>query len=74
MIQDIAKRNAHTLTFWQHHGDKATEDAFNVSVRTLYRWQAAVDKTGGRLEKPSESPTKDGTAAHHTKSNGTSYP
>jgi transposase InsO family protein len=50
MVQDTAKRRARALTFWQRHGDKATEDAFNVSVRTLYRWQAALDKADGRLE------------------------
>ena len=38
---------AHALTFWQRHGGKATEDAFSVSVRTLYRWQTALDKAGG---------------------------
>lgn len=50
MIQNIAKRRARALTFWEKYGDKATEDAFNVSVRTLYRWQAILSKSNGRLE------------------------
>lgn len=50
MISEIAKRRARALTFWQRHGDKATEDAFGVSARTLYRWQDLLDKAGGRLE------------------------
>ncbi len=37
------------LKFWGEHGQKATEDAFNVSRRTLYRWQAALKQSHGKL-------------------------
>ena len=38
------------LGFWEKHGAKAVDDAFGVSERTLFRWQAALEKNGGRLE------------------------
>lgn len=50
MVTQQAKRRVCALTFWYKHGDAATADAFGVSVRTLYRWQAAVRKSGGRVE------------------------
>jgi putative transposase len=50
MIQEIAQRRAATLTFWQKYGDQATKEAFGVSRATLYRWQAKLQETKGRLE------------------------
>ena len=38
------------MEFWQEHGEEAVHDAFGVSRRTLYRWQAALGKTGGQLQ------------------------
>jgi len=43
------ERRAKALTFWQHHGLQATIDAFNVSRRTLYRWQKVLKKDMGKL-------------------------
>ena len=36
------------LRFWEHHGLSATEEAFGVSRRTLYAWQAQLRAGGGR--------------------------
>lgn len=38
------------LAFWERHGNEATREAFAVSRRTLFRWQAALRKHAGRLE------------------------
>src|SRR3989344_5630421 len=50
MIQDIAQQRAATLTFWQKYGDQATKEAFGVSRATLFRWQAKLKETKGKLE------------------------
>lgn len=44
------RRRARILDFWNVHGDKAARDAFDVSRPTLYRWQQALKKSGGRLD------------------------
>lgn len=38
------------LGFWNEHGAKATNDAFGVSKRTLFRWQAALAERQGHLD------------------------
>ncbi len=43
------ERRVKILDFWKEHGTKAAEDAFGVSERTLYRWQAELAKNGGNL-------------------------
>lgn len=43
-------RRVKILDFWKEHGMKAAMDAFNVSDRTLFRWQAALVKAQGHLE------------------------
>jgi transposase InsO family protein len=43
-------RRVKILGFWEEHGEKATEDAFGVSRRTLFRWQEALGKNDGHLE------------------------
>jgi len=43
-------RRVKILGFWKEHGTRATVDAFGVSKRTLFRWQSALGKSGGRLE------------------------
>ena len=50
MITEQALKRCRILAFWEKHGDEATTEAFGVSRRTLYRWQAALHKTGGKLE------------------------
>jgi transposase InsO family protein len=35
------------LTFWIKHGLEATQEAFGVSRRTLYRWQKRLNDQGG---------------------------
>ena len=42
-------RRVKVLTFWQTHGTKATKDAYGVSRRTLYRWQATLNKANGNV-------------------------
>lgn len=43
------ERRVKILGFWDEHGTKATEDAFDVSERTLFRWQAALAREHGHL-------------------------
>ncbi len=43
------ERRIKVLDFWKEHGEKATRDAFNVSPRTLYRWQRALSQSQGKL-------------------------
>lgn len=50
MITQEAKRRARALTFREKYGDNAAAEAFNVSVRTLYRWQASLRNADGKLE------------------------
>lgn len=50
MITKKAEERARILTFWQKHGDVATKEAFTVSRPTLFRWQKALDESGGKLE------------------------
>ncbi len=50
MITEHAKRRTRILTFWKKHGDGATREAFGVSRRTLFRWQSALQGSGGKLE------------------------
>lgn len=38
------------LGFWKEHGTKAAKDAFGVSGRTLFRWQAALGNAQGKLD------------------------
>ncbi|QGU32573.1 integrase core domain-containing protein [Thermochromatium tepidum] len=42
-----AQRRLEILRFFDKHGLAATRDAFGVSRRTLYRWQAALKAAGG---------------------------
>lgn len=44
------ERRVKILDFWQKHGAKAAQDAFSVSERTLFRWQAALAKRQGHLD------------------------
>jgi len=44
------ERRVKILDFWKEHGTKATEDAFEVSERTLFRWQAALAERHGHLD------------------------
>jgi transposase InsO family protein len=44
------ERRVKILGFWKEHGTRATRDAFDVSKRTLFRWQTALAHAQGRLE------------------------
>lgn len=44
------RRRAQILDFWKEHGEAATRDAFCVSRRTLYRWQGALARSGGKID------------------------
>src|SRR3989338_603712 len=50
MITEQAKQRCRILAFWERHGDMATQEAFQVSRRTLYRWQTSLAQHGGRLD------------------------
>ena len=50
MITEQAKHRAKVLAFWERYGNEATREAFDVSRRTLFRWQRALAKAMGKLE------------------------
>jgi transposase InsO family protein len=50
MISEKAKERVKILAFWEKYGDEATHEAFGTSRATLYRWQKALDESGGKLE------------------------
>src|SRR3989344_5382834 len=59
--QQEAERRVKILGFWTEHGEEAVQDAFGVSRRTRYRWQAALRKTNGQLQaldRKSTAPAK----------------
>lgn len=47
MLNPSARDRLKILTFFEKHGLAATIDAFGVSRRSLYRWQAAWRSGGG---------------------------
>lgn len=56
-----AERRLRILIFWEKYGDDATNEAFHVGRRTLYRWQASLRKEGGKLrglDKKSTAPKR----------------
>ena len=54
MVTDKAKHKARVLKFWADHGTKAATEAFAISKRTLYHWQAQIRKGEGALEALNE--------------------
>ncbi|MCP3849173.1 MAG: transposase [Gammaproteobacteria bacterium] len=50
MISEQAKSRVKILAFWERHGTEATNEAFGVSKRTLYRWQSVLKGGNGKLE------------------------
>lgn len=60
MITEKAQERCRILAFWERYEDEATKEAFGVSRRTLYRWQASLRKAAGKLE----SLNKGSTAPH----------
>lgn len=50
MIQKTAEKRALILTFWHRYGLAAACEAFQVSRPTLFRWQAKLKVTKGKLE------------------------
>lgn len=44
------ERRVKVLDFWKVYGTEATRDAFGVSKRSLFRWQAALDRAQGKLD------------------------
>jgi transposase InsO family protein len=61
MITEQAKERCRILAFWEKHGLLATKEAFRVSRPTLFRWQKALKRNGGKLEalnKTSTAPKK----------------
>jgi len=62
--QPEAEHRLRILIFWEKHGDEAAMEAYSVSRRTLYRWQAALRKESGKLnalDKRSTAPKKRNT-------------
>lgn len=47
--QREVERRVKIISFWEKHGVQAARDAFGVSSRTLYRWQAALTYGRGNL-------------------------
>lgn len=47
--QKEVERRTRILSFWEKHGDTATSEAFAVSRRTLFRWQAVLRREHGNL-------------------------
>src|SRR3989344_2171113 len=45
MITEQAKERCRVLAFWDKHGTEAAKEAFNVSERSLFRWQKALKQT-----------------------------
>jgi len=61
MITEETKRRVRILAFWEKHGIQATQDAFQVSRRTLFDWKKRLGEGNGRLESltpKSKAPTK----------------
>ncbi len=57
MIPKEAQYRLRVLRFWKKYGLEATREAFGVSRRTLYRWQAKLraargDPTALQPQKP----------------------
>lgn len=50
MITEQAKELVRILAFWEKHGTEATTEAFNLSRRTLFRWQRALTGAQGKLD------------------------
>lgn len=50
MITEQAKQRTRILTFFKKYGIEATEEAFGVSRRTLFRWQKALKEGKGKLD------------------------
>lgn len=38
------------MNFWKDYGTMATRDAFEISPRTLFRWQTTLAQGGGKIE------------------------
>jgi transposase InsO family protein len=59
--QAEAERRLRVLIFWEKHGDAATMEAFDVSRRTLFRWQEVLRRNEGKLlalDKRSTAPKR----------------
>ena len=50
MITNQAKERLRILKFWEEHGLKATQDAFQASRSTLYGWKKILAESGGKIE------------------------
>jgi transposase InsO family protein len=50
MITEKAKNRCKVLAFWEKYGDVATKEAFNISRRTLFRWQKDLEQARGKLD------------------------
>ena len=46
MICSSAEQRLKVLQFWERHGLIATQEAFGVSRRTLFAWQAQLPRWG----------------------------
>ena len=43
------ERRVKILSFWKKYGLEATRSAYGVGKRTLFRWQKAINDSGGKL-------------------------
>ena len=49
MDETQAQRRYRILNVWQKHGLEATLEAFHLSRRTLFNWQARLAEQGGNI-------------------------
>ena len=49
MITSHTEERVRILAFWEKHGLAATQEAFHVSRRTLFRWQEVLRKNQGKI-------------------------
>ena len=67
-MSEEARRSLDLLDFWERHGLAAAADHGGVSIRTLYRWQAAYrqSRTEGLVpgsRRPHRTPKREWPAA-----------
>jgi transposase len=58
MKEEIVKKRLEILSFNTKHGNKATVDAFKVSVRTVERWRKKLKESKGKIHVLSPLSTK----------------
>lgn len=58
MVTETALKRIEILNFYKKYGLSPTLEAFKISKRTLYRWQAKLKASQGRLESLNNKPRR----------------